>query len=105
MEWGGPDNEKFFKNIYEGEGRHHPAYLKRPPALRRDCIRYHDAFCVLGASRMWGQGGPLPIAVSEIESFLNMSGVEDPDTKLKYIRLVKQLDRVELTYLQAKTKK
>jgi hypothetical protein len=104
LEWGGPENAKFFKNVYEGEGKHHPAYLRRP-ALRRDCVRYYDAFRVLGASRIWSQVGPEPILVSEVESFLNMSGVTDPDTKLKYLRLIKQLDRVELKYLHSKTKK
>jgi hypothetical protein len=32
----------------------------------------------------------------EIESFLNLHGIEDVDTRLKYLRLFRRMDLVEL---------
>ena len=48
--------------------------------------------------------GPLPIPVSEIKGFLEMVGVRDPQTCLKYVRLIGKLDDVERQYLFEKSK-
>lgn len=92
-----------FKEVLKHEGHPHPAALRKP-ALRGDCIRYFDAFCRLGASRIWSQVGPQPITISEVESLMNMSGVEEPETRMKYLRLIQGMDRVELTFRQEKAK-
>lgn len=104
MRWGGEENEKFFKAVYEGEGRHHHALLQKP-ALRGDCIRYYDAFRSLGAARIWSPVGPQPIPVSEVESYLNLAGITSPHTRLKYLRLIRAMDQVELTHLHQKQQK
>ena len=85
-------------------GEVHPADLRRP-ALRPDCVRYHDAFCALGAGRLSTQVGPSPIQITEVNTYLDMLGIEDPETKLKYLRLIRKMDRVELNYIYEKTKK
>lgn len=52
---------------------------------------------------MWTQVGPSPIQISEVESTLRIFGVEDPSTKLKYVRLIQMMDGVELSYHASKT--
>lgn len=86
------------------DGGIHPAELTRP-ALRSECIDYYDAFRYLGASRMWSQVGPLPISVSDIAAFLFLNNITNPDERMKYLRLVQAMDRVELKFLQEKTKR
>lgn len=81
-----------------------PKALRSKPALRADCIRYFDAFRLLGASRIWNQVGPQAIPLSEIESYLNLNGITTRETRLKYVRLIKSLDLVELRYIQEKQK-
>jgi len=98
LEWGG--SEQFFKNLRE-DGSPHPADIGRP-ALRYDCIKYMDAFSYLGASRLWSEVGPQPIQVSEVESYLGIAGIEDPYTKMKYLRLVQRMDRVEMQHIARK---
>ncbi len=99
MEWGG--SEQFFKLVREDTGIPHPADIGRP-GLRNDCIKYLDAFRYLGSSRLWGEVGPQPIQVSEVESYLNIAGVEVPYMKLKDLYLIQQMDRVEMKYLANK---
>lgn len=85
------------------DGNVHPAELTKT-ALRNGDRRYYDVYRSLSASRMWNQAGPLPIQISEIESYMSLAGIEDPDTKLKYLRLVQGLDIVEIRSIRAKTK-
>lgn len=54
---------------------------------------------------MWTQVGPVPLQISEIESYLRIAGIEDTDTKLKYLRLIKTLDRIELRFIHSKSKR
>lgn len=54
---------------------------------------------------MWDQVGPKPIPVSEVESFLNISLITDPDERLKYLKFIQILDRVELEHLRSTMKK
>ena len=100
MAWGG--SEKLFKAIREDTGIPHPSDIGRP-ALRSDCIKYFDAFRYLGASRMWSEVGPHAIQVSEVAAYVGMAGITDPYTKLKYLRLVQAMDRVELEHINRKT--
>lgn len=53
---------------------------------------------------MWSQVGPNPIQVSEVAAYLGMLGIEDPDTRLKYLKIVQGLDIVERNII-AKRKK
>ena len=45
---------------------------------------------------MWTQVGPVAIPVSEVKAYMEMAGIEDPETKLKYLRLIQGLDAVEV---------
>jgi hypothetical protein len=70
--------------------------------LSPDVVKYHDAFRHLGASRHYGQGGPLPIAVSEVKAYLDLVGIESPRTRMKYLRLIQRMDQVELAHIHNK---
>lgn len=102
LEWGGEENQKFFKAIREAGDPPHPAELRKP-ALSADCVDYYDAFRYLGASRTWNQGSPNPIAISEIQSYLAINEIDGYE-KAKYMRMVKLLDQVELEHIQKKSK-
>ena len=99
MQWGG--SESFFKVVREDTGTPHPADIGRP-ALRNDCIKYFDAFRYLGASRLWSEVGPQPVQVSEVKAYVDMIGLDDVDTKLKFLKFVQLMDRVELASIQRK---
>ena len=103
LRWGGEENRKLFRLVYEDTGEIPPQLLKKP-VLSGDCIKYHDAYRYLGACRLWGQVGPLPIPLSEIEAYLNLDGVTDPLTRMKYVRLIGRMDQVELKHLHEKSK-
>lgn len=85
------------------DGNPHPMD-KGKPALRSEDKRYHDAYRALSASRIWSQIGPHPIQMSEIAAYLGLLGIEDPETKLKYVRLIQGLDIVELRNIRANIK-
>lgn len=86
------------------DGIAHPSNRRRP-TLSGDCIEYYDAFCLLGASRIWNQVGPMPVETSEVMSLMWGMGITDPDERMKYLRLIKAMDRVELSFLHSKVRK
>ena len=45
---------------------------------------------------------PQPIPLTEIESYLNIVGIEDHWTRTKYMELMCALDEVELAHLARK---
>lgn len=102
LNWGTESFSALFKNM-RANGDIHPAELKRP-ALRSEDKRYYDAYRALSASRMWSQIGPSPIPVSEVNAYMDMVGIEDPETKLKYLRIIQGLDAVEIKNIRANTK-
>ena len=96
LEWGG--SESFFKSILEDTGRPHPAAAAKP-ALRGEDIEFYDAFCLLGARRLWSQVGPNAIPISEIVAYLDGIGVSGSRLRERYIRLCCAMDGVELAHL------
>lgn len=97
--------QNLFKEMRK-DGRVHAAELSKP-ALKDQDRRYYDAYRSLSASRMWSPLGPNAIPVSEVAAYLSMVGIEDTDTKLKYLRIVQGLDIVEMKSIreqQAKSK-
>jgi hypothetical protein len=90
-----------FETVRRDTGHVHPA-LATKPALRRDCLRYYEVYRALSASRIWNQVGPQPFQVSEILALVEATGIYEPDTKLKYLRLVQILDRVAIEHYTTK---
>lgn len=89
--------------MYEDTGVFHPAHLRKP-ALRGDCIRYLDAYRLLSASRIWTEIGPHPLQTTEVESYLNLAGVNGTQTRMKYVRIIRAMDDTEMQYLLSKKK-
>lgn len=58
-----------------------------------------DAFRLLSDARTYTQGYPLPIQVSEVNALLESMGIQDPETRMKYQRLVRRMDQVELGHI------
>lgn len=85
-------------------GAIHPAELTKP-ALKAEDRRYYDAYRALSASRLWSQIGPNPVQVSEVVAYLSLLGIEDTDTKLKYLRLIQGMDIVEMNNIRDKQPK
>lgn len=54
---------------------------------------------------MWDQVGPKPLQISEINSTLDSAGVRDSETRMKYLRLMKRMDMVELSHLHEQMKR
>lgn len=47
----------------------------------------------------------MPIPVAEVDAYLRLAGITDPDTKLKYLRLIRRMDLIEIQYLRDQMKK
>jgi len=60
---------------------------------------------LLGGCRNWDEVGPKPIPTSEVESYLNLAGVEDPETRMKYLRLIRRMDLKELSIIHERLKR
>ena len=97
LKYGDKNTQAMFELVYRDTGQLHPA-LAAKPALRRDCLRYYEVFTALGASRIWTQVGPQPFQISEVLTLVEAKGIENPETKMKYLRLVQRMDRVELMH-------
>lgn len=68
-----------------------PAALQSKPKLLPAAEEYHSAFMILQSSRGYGfDGNPLPILLSEIESFCNLLGYDTLEARqyvLSYTRI------------------
>lgn len=100
LQWGTAEYQRLFKMLRD-DGTPHTAELTKP-ALRSDLHRYYDAYRSLSASRIWSQIGPTAIQISEVRAYLDLVGIEDPQTKMKYLRLIQGMDQVEVKHIQAK---
>lgn len=63
-----------------------------PPDLRSTL----EAFALLSGSRGAGLGRPLPIPLSEIESYCRLFGLTDPDDVVDLVELIVAMDTVYL---------
>ncbi len=72
-----------------------PALAVRPQVLPGlgSCL---EAFEVLCGSRGLGLGGPLPIPLSEIESYCRLTGWREPDEVAELVAIIGALDAVYL---------
>lgn len=103
LNFGTREYQGLFKTMRDN-GEIHPAELTKP-ALNAEDRRYHDAYRALSASRLWSQIGPNPIQVSEVAAYLSLLGIEDTETKLKYLRLIQGMDIIEMTSIRDKQPK
>lgn len=91
------------KAYFEDTGKIHPSIATKPP-LRRDCIRYLNAYRLLSGARLWDQVGPKPIPVSEVLAYLQATGVKGSEAINRFLRVIRRMDLVELRHLQREMK-
>lgn len=77
------------------------ALLNRVP-LRFDCLKYKQAFYLLSGQRIYNQGGPQPIPVSEIVAYLVAKDIDDEDERDTYLAAIPAMDAVYLDYVRKK---
>lgn len=84
----------------------YPPYYRNKPRLRKDCVKYYDAYQLLSRSRIWSQVGPEPIQISECLALVKDGlGIRESYTRMKYLRLFKRMDEVHLEHLKSKMAK
>lgn len=71
------------------------------PELYDDVIIYWQAFQELDQNRTVGFNVN-PIAISEIDAWLRIHGVDEGNEKIEYFQLIKALDRVYLNWNKEK---
>lgn len=54
---------------------------------------------------MWNEVGPNPIPLTEIEAYLRLSCIDEPFTRLKFVRLIRSLDSVAMKFINEKRSK
>jgi len=81
--------------VAEVTGAPPPALAVKPEVLP-GFGSYLEAFEVLCGSRGVGFGGPLPIPLSEIESYCRLTAWRDPDAVAELVAIVGALDAVYL---------
>lgn len=65
------------------------------PEIEDDAAKYYEAFQMLSHSRPIGFGGPLPIQLFEMESYLKLYGVAAYD----WVAFIKIMRVIDLGYL------
>ncbi len=75
------------------------------PVLKPEDFTYREAFFTLNNSRTAGMGGANPLAISEILSLVSMGGIAYIGDRVKYLRLIQQMDRTFLEFHAEKTTK
>lgn len=81
-----------------------PLALKKRVNLRRDCIKYRDAFRDLSAQREFNQAGVQSIRVSEVVAYLDGICETRPHHRRAFIKLMLDMDAVFMDYIRKKTK-
>ena len=76
----------------ESEGLEVPIEYADPPDLFPDLNLDWKAFMVLSGSRQTGMNGPLNITVSEVLSYCELLGINDPDSRVILLERIQILD-------------
>ncbi|MFW6278491.1 MAG: phage tail assembly chaperone [Halorhodospira sp.] len=72
--------------------------LERKPTLDSDLVPYWEAWVALHEARPQGMSGPMPIPYAEIASYIELTGLADPQEATYLIR------RMDRAYLQHQAK-
>ena len=74
--------------------------VKDVPKLHEDLIYVWEGFLALALTRQQGN----PVQFSEIESWLNLNGIEYLDTRQEFAHLVRVMDSSYITFFREKNK-
>ena len=78
-----------------------PALAARPEILP-GLGPYLEAFSVLCGARATGLGGPLPIPLSEIESYCRLTGWREPESVAELVAVIQAMDAAYLEVTAAR---
>lgn len=82
-----------------------PPPILRRPKLKKGDQTYLDAYYACDHGRQAvAMGGVNPIPVSEIRHYTDMAGIDCPDERLKYLRIIQRLDSVYIGHVVEKLK-
>ena len=73
-----------------------PPALAAKPEVLPGLGSYLEVFDVLCGARAAGFGGPLPIPLSEIESYCRLTGWRDAETAAELVAIVQAMDAAYL---------
>lgn len=76
---------KTLEKVEEKTGKT-PAMLDGQPPLHPLILWVWEAFSVLDKGRQWGNSGPQPIQISELESYCRMNNIADHSDLVRYIQ-------------------
>ena len=74
--------------------------VKDVPELYKDLVFVWEGFIALALTRQQGN----PIQFSEIESWLNINGIELLDTRQEFAHLIRVMDSVYINFFREKNK-
>ena len=85
------------------EERAHRTGVKAKALMNRPRLRFEDAAFMQGyysvhQARTSGHSSPNPLAVTEIAAYCSLLGIASRGERLKYLRLIQDLDQVYLTH-------
>lgn len=69
---------------------------EQPPELFPDLYWIWESYCFLSERRGVGPGGPLPITVSDMNAFIELTGRIEPRYRRQLVRFIPPLDRAFL---------
>lgn len=95
LKWG--DHVKAFELQAKRTGVTPRPLLNRPRLLTQDVV-YYNAFNDLSSSRPSSMGGASPIPISEVLAFCELLGIANLRERAKYLRLVRELDKICLDH-------
>lgn len=75
-----------------------PVALLTRPMLPADLVPYYNAFTLFNSLRGGNMAGEQPIRISEMVAYLSAINETSVDQRMKFIRLMAELDRTYLQY-------
>lgn len=75
-----------------------PQGLAEKPTLSGDLVGVWGAYNLLNSSRLITEAGPGPIPLTEIKAYLDIARIDDVDSRLYVVRVVRTLDSIYLEH-------
>lgn len=80
-----------------------PRGLADRPALNNNDLPYLDGFRHLGRGRAYGQFGPMPITISDVQAYLSLIKEEEVGERLRFLNVVQAMDSTYLAHASKKS--
>lgn len=81
-----------------------PIGLSNKPTLAAGLVGVWGAYNLLNGSRLITEAGPSPIPLTEIKAYLDITKIDDVESRLYVVRMVRTLDNMYLENYAEKSK-